>query len=158
MKHTISVLAENKFGVLARIAGLFSARGYNIASLAVSETLDQAISSMTIVVDAQDEKILEQIKKQLNKLIDVITVTDFTKKEHVDRELILVKINYSSKEKAKLENVLEKYAAKIIQHKGDTAIIEAVGEQAQVKQLLEILSQFGIKELVRTGRVAIATH
>lgn len=155
MKHTISVLVENKFGVLARIAGLFSARGYNISSLAVSETLDPAISSMTIVVDAQDEKILEQIKKQLNKLIDVITVTDFTKKEHADRELILVKINYSSKEKAKLENVLEKYTAKIIQHKGDAAIIEAMGEQAQVKQLLETLSQFGIKELVRTGRIAM---
>ncbi len=94
MRHTISVLVENKFGVLARIASLFSARGYNIASLAVSETLDPVISYMTIVVEAEDEKILEQIKKQLNKLIDVITVTDFTKKEHVDRELILVKVNY----------------------------------------------------------------
>jgi acetolactate synthase-1/3 small subunit len=86
MKHTISVLVENKFGVLARIAGLFSARGYNIASLAVSETLDPEISYMTIVVEAKDEKILEQINKQLNKLIDVITVTDFTKKEYLDRE------------------------------------------------------------------------
>ena len=92
MRHTISVLVENKFGVLARVAGLFSARGYNIASLAVSETLDPTISYMTIVVDAQNEKILEQITKQLNKLIDVITVTDFTKKEHIDRELVLVKV------------------------------------------------------------------
>ena len=155
MRHTISVLVENKFGVLARIAGLFSARGYNIASLAVSETLDPEISYMTIVVEAQDEKILEQIKKQLNKLIDVITVTDFTKKEHVDRELVLVKVNYSVKDKAKLENLLEKYLAKIIQHKGDTAIIEAVGEQAQIKQLLADLGEFGIKELIKTGRIAI---
>jgi acetolactate synthase-1/3 small subunit len=157
MRHTISVLVENKFGVLARIAGLFSARGYNIASLAVSETLDPGISYMTIVVEAEDEKILEQIKKQLNKLIDIISVTDFTKKEHVDRELILVKVKYSPKEKSKLENILDKYMAKIIQHKGDTAIIEAVGEQPQIKQLLEALEQLGIKELIRTGRIAM-TH
>ena len=156
MKHTLSLLVENKPGVLARIAGLFSARGYNIASLAVSETLDPTVSYMTIVVEAEDEKILEQIKKQLNKLIDVITVTDFTKKEHVDRELMLVKVNYSAKDKAKLENLLNKYVAKVIQHKGNTAIIEAIGEQARIKSLLEALNQFGIKELIRTGRIAIA--
>ncbi len=156
MRHTISVLVENKFGVLARVAGLFSARGYNIASLAVSETLDPAISYMTIVVEAQDEKILEQINKQLNKLIDVISVTDFTKREHVDRELILVKVDYSSKEKAKLEALLNKYVAKIVQHNSETAIIEAVGDQHQIGQLLETLAQFGIKELVRTGRLVMA--
>lgn len=157
MKHTISVLVENKFGVLARIAGLFSARGYNIASLAVSETLDPAISYMTIVVEAKDENVLEQIKKQLNKLIDIITVTDFTKKEHLDRELVLIKVNYSAKEKTKLEHLVNKYVAKVIQHKGDTAIIEMVGEQQQIKQLIDELNQFGIKELVRTGRLAIGT-
>ena len=156
MRHTISVLVENKPGVLARISGLFSARGYNIASLAVSETLDPSISYMTMVVEAQNEKVLEQIKKQLNKLIDVITVTDFTKKEHVERELILVKINYSTKDKARLESLLDKYVAKIIQYKGHTAIIEAVGEQVQIKELLESLNQFGIKELIRTGKIAIA--
>ncbi len=156
MRHTISVLVENKFGVLARIAGLFSARGYNIASLAVSETLDPGTSYMTIVVEAEDEKILEQIKKQLNKLIDVITVTDFTKKEHLDRELVLLKVNYSPKTKDKLESILKKYLGKVVQHKGDTAIIEAVGEQEQIKDLLDELNKFGIKELVRTGRIAIA--
>ena len=156
MRHTISVLVENKFGVLARIAGLFSARGYNIASLAVSETFEPSVSYMTIVVEAEDEEVLEQVKKQLNKLIDVITVTDFTKKEHADRELVLIKVSYSSKDKVKLESVLNKYLAKIIQHKADTAIIETVGEQLQIKQLLEALNQFGIKELVRTGRVAMA--
>lgn len=155
MRHTISVVVENKPGVLARIAGLFSARGYNIASLAVSETLDPTISYMTMVVDAEDEKVLEQIKKQLNKLIDVITVTDFTKKEHVDRELILVKVNYSTKDKTRLESMLNKYMAKIIQHRADTAIIEAVGDQQQIKQLLSDLHAFGIKELVRSGRIAI---
>lgn len=155
MKHTISVLVENKPGVLARIAGLFSARGYNIASLAVSETLDPTVSYMTMVVEAEDEKILEQIKKQLNKLIDVITVTDFTKKEHIDRELILVKVEYSAKEKTKLEGILNKYIAKIIQREGDVTIIEAVDEQEKIKQLLQDLGRFGIKELVRTGRVAM---
>jgi len=113
MKHTISVLVENKFGVLARIAGLFSARGYNIASLAVSQTLDPEVSYMTIVVEAKDEKVLEQINKQLNKLIDVITVTDFTNKEHVDRELVLAKVSYASRDKAKLEAIFEKFVVRL---------------------------------------------
>lgn len=156
MRHTISVLVENKFGVLARVAGLFSARGYNIASLAVSETLDPATSYMTIVVEAKDENVLEQVKKQLNKLIDVITVTDFTKKEHVDRELVLIKVEYSAKQKAKIESVLNKYVGKIIQHKQDAAIIEAVGDQHQIKNLLGDLEPFGIKELIRTGRIAMS--
>ncbi|MDD4182546.1 MAG: acetolactate synthase small subunit [Candidatus Omnitrophica bacterium] len=156
MRHTISVTVENKPGVLARVAGLFSARGYNIASLAVSETLDPTISYMTMVVEAQDEKILEQIKKQLNKLIDVITVTDFTKKEHVDRELVLLKIKYSAKDKAKIESILDKYAAKIVSRKENVAIIEAMGDQDQIKQLLSGLQQFEIQEMVRTGKLAIA--
>jgi acetolactate synthase-1/3 small subunit len=156
MKHTISVLVENKFGVLARIAGLFSARGYNIASLAVSETMDPEISYMTIVVEAKDEKILEQIKKQLNKLIDVITVSDFTRKEHIERELLLLKVHCATKDKPKLEALIGKYVAKIIQCKNDTALIEAVDKQAHIKQLLEALTSFGIKELVRTGKVAMA--
>ncbi len=155
MRHTISVLVENKFGVLARIAGLFSARGYNIASLAVSEALDPKVSYMTIVVEVQDEKILEQIKKQLNKLIDVITITDFTKREHVDRELVLAKISYSIKDKAKLEAIFNRYIGKVIHHKDDTAIIEAVGDQAQIKSLLDELGKFGVKELVRTGKLAM---
>ncbi len=156
MRHTISVLVENKFGVLARISGLFSARGYNISSLAVSETLDPTISYMTMVVEAEDEKILEQIKKQLNKLIDIISVTDFTKKGHVDRELILAKICYSSKDKVKLDSLLNKIGAEAIQHSGDTAIIEMIGDQDEIKALLEGLKQFGIKELVRSGRIAIS--
>ncbi len=156
MRHTISVLVENKFGVLARIAGLFSARGYNIASLAVSETLDPEISYMTIVVEAKDEKILEQITKQLNKLIDVITVTDFTKKEHLDRELVLAKINYTPKDKPKLEAIFNKFVGKIIHHQADTAIIEAVGDQRQISELLTELDRFGVNELVRTGKLAIS--
>ncbi|OQB09845.1 MAG: Acetolactate synthase isozyme 3 small subunit [Candidatus Omnitrophica bacterium ADurb.Bin205] len=156
MRHTISLLVENKFGVLARISGLFSARGYNIASLAVSETLDPTISYMTIVVEAQDEKILEQINKQLNKLVDVITVTDFTKKEHIDRELVLAKINYLPKDKDRLEMIFSKYVGKIIHYTEKIAIIEAVGNGAQIKSLLEELQSFGIVELVRTGKLAIS--
>jgi len=156
MRHTISVLVENKFGVLARIAGLFSARGYNIASLAVSETMDPTISYMTMVVEVKDEDVLEQIKKQLNKLIDVITVTDFTKREHIDRELVLAKVNYAPKDKDKLEAIFNKFVGKIIHHKENTAIIEAVGDAQQIKLLLEELSKFGIKELVRTGKLAIS--
>ncbi|MFA5092574.1 MAG: acetolactate synthase small subunit [Candidatus Omnitrophota bacterium] len=156
MRHTISVLVENKFGVLARIAGLFSARGYNIASLAVSETLDPQISYMTIVVEAKDEKVLEQINKQLNKLIDVISVTDFTKKEHLDRELVLVKVGCLVDDKKELESLFDKFVGKIIQIKDDAAIIEAIGDQDQIKALLGALDKFGVKELVRTGKLAIS--
>jgi acetolactate synthase-1/3 small subunit len=147
---------ENKFGVLARVAGLFSARGYNIASLAVSETLDPQISYMTIVVEAKDVKVLEQINKQLNKLIDVITVTDFTNKDHLDRELILAKINYAPKDKARLAAILKKFVGKIIHYKAEMAIIEAVGDQHQISELLKELNKFGIKELVKTGKLAIS--
>ena len=155
MKHTISVLVENKFGVLARVAGLFSARGYNIASLAVSETLDPEVSYMTIVVEAKEEKVLEQVNKQLNKLIDVISVTDFTRKEHIDRELVLVKINYTPKDKSKLEAIFNKFVGKIVQHKAEAAIVEAVGDEHQIKALLEELNRFGIKGLIRSGKLAI---
>ncbi|MFA5389340.1 MAG: acetolactate synthase small subunit [Candidatus Omnitrophota bacterium] len=156
MRHTISVLVENKFGVLARIAGLFSARGYNIASLAVSETLDPTVSSMTMVVDAEDEKILEQIKKQLNKLIDVIIVTDFTKKGHVERELVLAKISYSAKDKTRLDAALDNTCAKAVQRSSGSAIIEIMGDQDEIRELLDSLKQFGVKELVRSGRIAIS--
>jgi acetolactate synthase-1/3 small subunit len=121
----------------------------------VSETLDPAVSYLTMVVDAEDEKILEQITKQLNKLIDVIKITDFTKKEHVERELILAKVTCPAKEKNKLESALNKYTVRIIQHKADIAILEAVGEQQQIKQLLEALEPWGVEELARTGRIAI---
>jgi len=155
MKHIISVLVENKFGVLARISGLFSARGYNIDSLAVGETEDPNVSRMTIVVNAADERILEQIKKQLNKLIDVITVIDLTKKKYFDRELILVKIIYTKETKKKFDQVLKKFPVKLLEHNTKTAIIEAVLDQHKIKELLEILSSIGIKELMRTGRIAI---
>jgi len=156
MRHIIATLVENKFGVLARIAGLFSARGYNIASLAVSETLDPGVSYLTMVVEAEDEKILEQINKQLNKLIDVLTVTDFTNKEHVDRELVILRVGCASKDMSMLENIVKKDNANIIQQKADGVILEFVGGQGEVKKLIDDLKPFGIKELARSGRIAMA--
>lgn len=156
MKHTISVLVENRFGVLARIAGLFSARGFNIDSLAVGETQDATISRMTIVVDAADERMLEQIKKQLNKLIDVITVSDFTKREHIDRELFLLKIDLNSHNKNKLRHLVERFhSLKIIHQAQDYAIVELTEDPPTARELLSQLNEFGIRELVRTGRIAI---
>ena len=155
MKHIISVLVENKPGVLARIANLFSARGYNIDSLAVGETEDPTISRMTIVVDAKDERILEQISKQLHKLIDIVSVTDLTKKDFIERELALVKIDCASCDKEKLKSLVEKYAAKIIDTEKQTAIIEIWAPSKDTRELIEKLRPCGIKELMRTGRVAM---
>jgi len=157
MRHTISILVENKFGVLARIAGLFSARGYNITSLSVSETLDPSISYLTMVVDTKDESILEQVKKQLNKLIDVISVTDFTKKEYVDRELMLIKVAFAKKDKAALEALAKKYGVGVTHCRGNISIIEIVGDQEKLKKVLEEAGRFNIRELVRAGKVAMAT-
>jgi acetolactate synthase-1/3 small subunit len=162
MKHIIQALVENKFGVLARIASLFSARGYNIESLAVGETQDPTISCMTIVVDAPDEKILEQIKKQLHKLIDVITVTDFTRKEHIERDLLLVKVSKKSTSKQirdkkikSLDGLILKYPVKIVEKEGDYYILEICADRQQEEEVLKELKKIGIRELVRTGRIAI---
>lgn len=155
MRHTISVLVENKFGVLARIAGLFSARGFNIDSLAVGETEDPSVSRMTIVIDAPDERILEQIKKQLHKLIDVITVVDLTKKEFFERELILARVNVDKSNKAKLEKELKKFGAKILDSDKGNMIIEATLKQEEIKELLSIFKKVRIEQLVRTGTIAI---
>lgn len=155
MKHTIQVLVENKFGVLARISGLFSARGFNITSLAVGETEDPAVSYMTIVVDAKDERVLDQIKKQLNKLIDVITVMDLTKRDFFDRELMLFKVTFSEETKKKIEHSIAKFHAKKLEEKENYLIIEASCGHLAASDLLKELKPFGIKELVRTGRIAI---
>ena len=155
MKHTISVLVENKFGVLARIAGLFSARGFNIDSLAVGETEDPSISRMTIVSEG-DEKTLEQIKKQLNKLIDVIKVVDFKPGEYIDRELILVKVAVSAKTRKEVLEAIDSFGAKIANAGSKTISVEASADQAKAKALLELLRPFGVLEVVRTGRIAMS--
>ncbi len=157
MKHTISVLVENKFGVLARIAGLFSARGFNISSLAVGETEDPTTSRMTIVVEG-DDKTLEQIKKQLNKLIDVIKVVDFKEGEFIDRELILVKVAVSAKNRKEIMEAVDSIGAKIVNAGSKSISVQATGEESMVKALLELLRPFEILEVVRTGRVAMSVE
>lgn len=156
MKHTIQALVENKFGVLARVASLFSARGYNIESLAVGETQDTTMSCMTMVVDVLDERILEQIKKQLHKLIDVITVVDFTRREHIDRELFLAKIVKKSKGDKKKNSFLKKHSSRIVEEKADYYILEFCPDRNEIEDILAELKKIGIIELVRTGRIAIS--
>jgi acetolactate synthase-1/3 small subunit len=154
MKHTISVLVENKFGVLARIAGLFSARGFNIDSLAVGPTEDASVSRMTIVSEG-DEKTLEQIKKQLNKLIDVIKVVDFKEGEFVDRELVLIRVAVSPKNRKEVLEAVDASGAKVANVGSKSVAVEAAGDQDSVRSLLELLRPFGILEVVRTGRIAM---
>lgn len=156
MKHTISVLVENKFGVLARIAGLFSARGFNIDSLAVGETEDPTVSRMTIVSEG-DEKTLEQIKKQLNKLIDVIKVVDFKGGEFVDRELMLIKVSLSPKTRKDVLEAVESTGGKVVNAGSKSITIEVSADQSRIKALMELMRPFGIIECVRTGRIAMDT-
>ncbi|HEC69742.1 MAG TPA: acetolactate synthase small subunit [Candidatus Omnitrophica bacterium] len=155
MKHTIQALVENKFGVLARIASLFSARGYNIDSLAVAETQDPTVSCITMVVNAEDERVLEQIKKQLNKLIDVIKVVDLTKKEYIDRELLLIKINNTSLTPEKIRELKKDLELEVLEENKDYLIIEFLGDHNQVRHLLSSLKDTEVRELVRTGKIAI---
>jgi len=157
MKHVIAVLVENKFGVLSRISGLFSARGFNIDSLAVGETDDPAVSRMTIVVEG-DERTLEQVKKQLNKLIDVIKVQDFTGKDFMDRELVLIKVSASAKTRKEIVSLAESVGAEVANVSPKCITIEETGDQGKIKALFELLKPFGIREVVRTGRIAIGTE
>jgi acetolactate synthase-1/3 small subunit len=157
MKHTISVLVENKFGVLARISGLFSARGFNISSLAVGETEDPSVSRMTIVAEG-DDKTLQQIKKQLNKLIDVIKVVDFKDGAFVDRELVLVRVASSAKDRKELIEAIDAAGAKVANAGTKSITIEASGDATKIQALLKLLKPFGILEVVRTGRIAMSTE
>ncbi len=154
-QHTISVLVENKFGVLARIAGLFSGRGYNIESLSVNATNDPKISKMTIVTTG-DEAIIDQIDKQLNKLIDVLKVTDLTGSEFVERELVLVKVKATSGNRSEIIQIAEIFGGKIVAvHKNELGI-EISGRSSKIDDFISMLRGFGIIELARTGRVAIS--
>lgn len=153
-KHILSVLVENKFGVLARVAGLFSARGFNIDSLAVAETEDPTISRMTITLRG-DERILEQVKKQLNKLIDVIKVLDYTRKECIDREVVLIKVSVAEKKRQDVLKTIDAVGAKVIDVGPGTITVEETGDAARIHALLELLRPYGIEEIVRSGRIAI---
>ena len=154
MRHTISVLVENKFGALTRIAGLFSGRGYNIDSLNVAPTHDQTASRMTIVTHG-DEATLEQICKQLNKLPDVLTVRDFRTDEYVDRELVLIKVAVNAKSRAEVMQITDIFRAKIVDVQARTLTIEITGNESKVEKFIELMKPFGLLDLTRTGKVAM---
>lgn len=154
MRHTISVLVENKFGVLARIATLFAARGFNIDSLAVGETETPDISRMTIVVRG-DDRILEQVEKQLNKLLDIIKVIDFKETRHLERDLALIKVKSAKNNRSELIQIADIFRAKIIDVSADSVIIEITGNEEKIQALMNMLRPFGIKEMCRTGIIAM---
>ena len=154
-KHTISCLVENHFGVLSRVSGLISARGFNIASLTVGETEDPTASRMTIVVEG-DERTLDQVKKQLNRLIDVIKVQELKEGEFIDREMILVKIGVEAKKRSEIIQIADTFQGKIADVHPESVVVECAGDQKQIDSLIEVLKPFKILEVVRTGRIAMA--
>jgi acetolactate synthase I/III small subunit len=154
MRHTISVLVENKFGVLTRVAGMFSGRGYNIDTLNVGPTQDPDTSRMTIVTRGDDATV-EQIVKQLHKLVEVIEVRDFREGEFVDRELVLVKVKVDSKSRAEVMQITDIFRAKIVDVQPKSVTIEITGNESKVEKFLELMTAFGILELTRTGKVAL---
>ena len=155
MRHTISVLVQNKFGVLTRIAGLFSGRGFNIDSLNVAPTHDPSMSRMTIVTRG-DDATLDQIVQQLNKLVDSIGVQDFRDGEYVDRELVLVRVGVDSRSRAEVMQVTDIFRAKIVDVQPSSVTIEITGSESKVDKFLRLMETFGIQELTRTGKVALA--
>ncbi len=154
MRHTLAVLVENKSGVLTRVAGLFSRRGYNIDSLAVGVTEDLTISRMTIVVRG-DDHVLEQVTKQLNKLIDVIRVTDLGADESVERELALIKVVADASNRSEIIQIVDIFRARIIDVAAKSMTIEVTGDEGKIMGIEQLLRPFGIKEMVRTGKVAM---
>jgi acetolactate synthase-1/3 small subunit len=154
MKHTISVLVENEFGVLSRISGLFSGRGFNIESLSVAPTMDADTSRMTLVTRG-DDRILEQITKQLNKLISTIKVVDFTGEEYIERELAMIKVSTDGESRAEALRIVDIFRAKVIDVTPRSYTIEITGAPAKINGILELLRPMGIKEVVRSGPVVI---
>jgi acetolactate synthase I/III small subunit len=154
MQHTISVLVENEFGVLSRVASLFTGRGFNIDSLSVAPTNEDGMSRMTIVTRG-DVQILEQITKQLNKLIDVIKVIDFTDGSGIEREMALIKVTAEDENRAEVLRIVDIFRAKIIDVTPKSYTIEATGNPVKIDAILDLLRPLGLKELVRTGAVAI---
>jgi acetolactate synthase I/III small subunit len=153
-RHTISVLVENKFGAFVRVAGMFSAKGYNIDSLSVGPTEEEDISRMTIVTRG-DDQIIEQITKQLNKLIDTIKVVDLTFESFVERELVLVKVQATQTSRPEIMQIAEIFRSKVVDISPKSVTLEATGSQQKVDAIIKMLKPFGIKEIARTGRVAL---
>ena len=154
MRHTISVLVENKFGVLTRVTGLFSGRGYNIDTLNVGPTHDPETSRMTIVTRGDDATI-EQIVKQLKKLVNVLAVQDFREAEYVSRELVLVKIKVDSKTRAEVMQITDIFRAKIVDVQPASLTVEITGNETKVEKFLELMQTFGVIDLTRTGTIAL---
>jgi len=155
VRHTISLLVENEFGVLARIASLFSGRGFNIESLCVAESLDPTISTMTIVTRGNDA-VLEQILKQLNKLINVVKVVDFKEMDYVSREMVLVKVHADDKTREEILRMSEIFRGRIIDVSSKSYTIMITGDENKLQAFLNLIRPLGIKELVRTGPIAMA--
>ncbi|MEE9515260.1 MAG: acetolactate synthase small subunit [Candidatus Brocadiales bacterium] len=154
MKHTITAIVENKVGVLVRIAGLFSSRGFNIDSLNVGTTENPELSRLTLVVNG-DAAVLEQVRKQLGKVIDVIKVTDITDKPYVERDLMLVKINVPPGKRGEVLEVVNIFRGKIVDVGPKDMIVELSGTEDKVEAMLELLRPYGIKETARTGQIAM---
>lgn len=154
MRHTITVLVENEFGVLSRVAGLFSGRGFNIDSLSVAPTNEESISRITIVTRG-DEQILEQITKHLNKLIDVIKVFDFSEGSIIEREIALIKVTAEDADRAEVLRIVDIFRANVIDVTPKSYTLEVTGSPSKIDAILELLRPLGLKELVRTGPVAI---
>ncbi len=154
MRHTISVLVKNEFGVLSRVSGLFSARGFNIESLTVAETLDPLFSRMTIVTEGS-EQIIEQILKQLRKLVDIIKVSDLTGKSFVERELVLIKVRAEEKTRAEVLRMVDIFRGKVVDVTPRTYTIEVTGTEGKIRAIIDLLRPMGIREIIRTGRVAV---
>ena len=155
MRHTLSVLVENKFGVLTRIAGMFSGRGFNIDTLNVGPTLDPATSRMTIVVRG-DDSVLEQVTKQLRKLIDVIELQDFKDDQSVDRELVLMRVSVNAQSRAEVMQLCDIFRAKIIDVQRNNLSIEITGDESKISKFIFLMEPFGISDLTRTGKTALA--
>ena len=153
-KHTLSVLVENHAGVLSRVAGLFSRRGFNIDSLAVGVTENNDVSRITIVVDGDDYTV-EQVEKQLNKLIDVIEIRQLDKSDSVSRELALIKVDATTETRSEIIQIVEIFRAKIVDVNKETLTVEITGPTEKIEALADMVRPFGIKEIVRTGTIAI---
>ena len=154
MKHTISVTVENKFGVLARVSGLFSSRGYNIDSLTVGETNDPKVSRMTIVVKG-DDRILDQVMKQLDKLVDVIDVTDYKEGSYVDREIAMIKVACNPTTRTEILEIADVFRAKTVDLGFHSMILQITGTENKVEAFINLIKPYGIIELARTGKVAM---
>lgn len=153
-KHVLSALVKNSSGVLSRVSGLFSRRGYNIDSLTVGRTEDPSISRMTITLMG-DDNVLEQVKKQLNKLEDVIRVIDFKANESVYRELVLIKVKANAENRSAINETVKIFRSKIIDLSTDTLTIELTGDENKISALINLMEEYGIEELVRTGVTAL---